>query len=104
MVRAIVIAPSASDRVRSASASYIGTSSGATLVEGRQMASTVASSPRAIGPVSASPPRSAQLAAVRSTSGASSSRASSTPARDSSSAADSSSATRKLDAIDAAAW
>ena len=41
--------------------------------------STVSSSPRAIGPVRASPPRSAQLAAVRRTSGASSSRASSTP-------------------------
>ena len=43
--------------------------------------STVASSPRAIGPVSASAPRSAQFAAVRRTSGASSSRASSIPIR-----------------------
>ena len=65
---------------------------------------TVARSPRAIGPVRAAAPRSAQLAAVRRTIGASSSRASSTPIRASTSAADSSRATSRLEAMAAAAW
>jgi hypothetical protein len=60
--------------------------------------------PRAIGPVRAAGPRSAQFDAVRRTIGASSSRASSTPIRVSTSAADSSSATSRFEAIAAAAW
>ena len=49
-------------------------SSGAASRSASRCRSTVASSPRAIGPVSAPAPRSDQLAAVRRTSGASSSR------------------------------
>ena len=54
---------------RSASASYIGSSSGAVSARAARWRSTVARSPRAIGPVRAAGPRSAQLAAVRRTSG-----------------------------------
>ncbi len=56
--------------VRAASASYSGSSSGARSRSASRCLATVAWSPRAIGPVRASPPRSAQLAALRRTSGA----------------------------------
>ena len=77
---------------------------GAASARATRWRSTVARSPRAIGPVRASGPCSAQFAAVRRTSGASRSRASSMPIRSSSSAADSSSATSRFEAIAAAAW
>jgi hypothetical protein len=94
--------PAASSRVAAASASKSSSSSGVRSSIATRWRSTVASSPRAMGPVSASGPSCAQLASAARTSGSSSAR--STPAVAARRSAAASSVTRKLEAIDAAAW
>ena len=99
----VVALRAARRRVASASASNSASSSGSRSATAARWRATVASSPRAIGPVRArSAPSAAQLATLAWTSATSGSR--STPAVAARRSARPSSVTRKFEAIEAAAW
>src|SRR5207248_798737 len=95
----------ASSRVLATMASKSSSSSGRAAATAARCLATVASSPRATGPVRARwGPSSTQFSTVERTSGPSRARASSTPAAPAIDSAAASSVTRKFEAIEAAAW